>query len=133
VWLGCLSAVQRLHRRGRLDEIVDAPVYGSVAHNTNLVCRYALEFGQLEILKWARENGCPRDVKMCGAASYEGHFEIANWARENGYEWREGTCAAAARGARERLPVERGDVHGGGGGGKPRDTALGAHERLPIE
>ena len=65
--------MQRLHRRGRLDEIVDAPVYGSVAHNTNLVCRYALEFGQLEILKWARENGCPLNEMIRAVAAELGY------------------------------------------------------------
>ena len=98
MWLGCLSAVQRLHRRGRLDEIVDAPVYGSVAHNTNLVCRYALEFGQLEILKWARENGCQWDEVTCAMAAYGGQLEILKWLHANSCPWDKKTCKMAREG-----------------------------------
>jgi len=34
--------------------------------------------------------------------------------------------------ARERLPLERGDVRVRGGGRAPRDAAVGALERLPV-
>ena len=35
--------------------------------------------------------------------------------------------------ARERVPVGRGDVLGGGGVRAPRGAAVGARERLPLE
>jgi hypothetical protein len=35
-------------------------------------------------------------------------------------------------GARERLPVEQGDVHVRGGGGAVRGTEVVALERLPV-
>ncbi len=45
--LGCLSALQRLQRRGRLAE--------------ESLCSSAATFGQLEVLQWAREIRCPWD------------------------------------------------------------------------
>ncbi len=47
---------------------------------------------------------------------------------------RKGRAArSAAVGARERLPVGRGDVRVGGGGRAPRGAAVDARERLPVE
>ena len=82
-------------------------------------CAFAAWGGHLDVLKWARENDCPWDVWTCEKAARGGHLEVLKWARENDCPWDEGTCASAAErgdlkcasvGARERLPVERGDV-----------------------
>ena len=51
-------------------------------------------------------------------AAYGGHLEVLKWARENGCPWDEDTCARAAgaaisnrlQWARERLPVGRVDA-----------------------
>ena len=40
--------------------------------------------GHLEVLKYARENGCPWDETTCAAAAKNGHLETLKWARENG-------------------------------------------------
>ncbi len=47
-------------------------------------CSYAAERGQLEVLKWAREHGCPWDEYTCHLAAREGHLELLKWAHENG-------------------------------------------------
>ena len=52
------------------------------------------EGGQLETLKWARENGCPWDEQTRGRAwawrrAVRGHLETLKWARENGAPWNE--------------------------------------------
>ena len=40
--------------------------------------------GHLEVLKWARENGCPWDSFTCSYAALNGHLEVLRWAKENG-------------------------------------------------
>ena len=40
--------------------------------------------GQLEVLQWARANGCPWDYRVCEHATRGGHLEMLNWARVNG-------------------------------------------------
>jgi len=79
-------------------------------------CANAAEGGHLEVLKWARENGCPWDERTCANAAEGGHLEVLKWARENGCPWDEGRARTrrgrpprgAEVGARERLPVGRG-------------------------
>ncbi|CAB9528076.1 ankyrin repeat protein [Seminavis robusta] len=61
-------------------------------------CRRAAGYGHLEVLKWARENGCPWDDYTCSQAAKTGHLEILKWARENGCPWNERTCYNAANG-----------------------------------
>jgi hypothetical protein len=73
------------------------------------------EGGHLEVLKWARENGCPWDEQTCSSAATGGHLEVLKWARANGCPWERvgrarlaakgGHLEAAEVGARERLPV----------------------------
>ena len=54
-------------------------------------CMSAAEHGHLEVLKWARSNGCPWNEKTCANAASGGHLEILKWARENGCPWPGGT------------------------------------------
>src|ERR1700688_2361817 len=42
---------------------------------------------QFNILKWARENGCPWDEVTCAYAALNGHLDILKWARENECPW----------------------------------------------
>ena len=58
--------------------------------------RFAALNGHLEILKWARENGCPWDSNTCANAALNGHLEVLKWARENGCPWDSATCTYAA-------------------------------------
>jgi hypothetical protein len=60
-------------------------------------CAYAAREGHLELLKWARENGCDWDSRTCANAAEGGHLELLKWARENGCPWDWRTCADAAR------------------------------------
>lgn len=53
--------------------------------------------GHLDILKWAREKGCPWDHMTCRAAAEGGHSEVLQWARQNGCPWDSSTTRAAAR------------------------------------
>jgi len=74
----------------------------------------AAKGGHLEVLKWARENGCPWDEWTCAYAAEGGHLEVLKWARENGCPWDED------------------DVRVRGGGRPPRGAEVGARERLPV-
>ena len=47
-------------------------------------CEIAAKNGHLEVLKYARENGCPWDEWTCSFAARNGHLEVLKWARENG-------------------------------------------------
>ena len=51
------------------------------------ILQNAALYGHLEILKWARENGCEWDQQVCSYAASIGHFEILKWARENGCKY----------------------------------------------
>jgi hypothetical protein len=62
--------------------------------------------GYLEVLQWARANGCPWDGDTCTIAAERGHLEVLRWARANGCPWDE--AAAYERAARAgRLEVLR--------------------------
>jgi hypothetical protein len=61
-------------------------------------CMSAASGGHLEVLHWLRVNGCPWDEWTCGMAACGGHLEVLRWARENGCPWDEKTCRYAAMG-----------------------------------
>src|SRR5271165_4484675 len=60
-------------------------------------CSIAAHNGHLEVLKWARENGCKWNSLTCSNAAENGHLEVLKWARENGCDWNSYTCSYAAR------------------------------------
>ena len=45
--------------------------------------------GHLEVLQWARANGCPWNVDTCYQAVGSGHLKVLQWARANGCPWDE--------------------------------------------
>ena len=48
------------------------------------VCMWAAKYGQLEVLQWAREHHCPWDARTCTFAAQYGHLAVLKWAREHG-------------------------------------------------
>ena len=62
------------------------------------VCNWATSGRHLEVLQWLRANDCPWDEETCLAAAMNGHLEVLQWARENGCPWDESTCELAASG-----------------------------------
>ena len=52
--------------------------------------------GHLEVLQWARANGCDWDTGTCYLAAQEGHLDVLQWARANGCDWNSEKCAAIA-------------------------------------
>ncbi|KAL6070948.1 Ankyrin repeat domain-containing protein [Balamuthia mandrillaris] len=75
---------------------VKAQLSALVGWKSNL-CEAAADSGSLQVLQWARENGCPWDSKTCNRAAANGHLAVLQWARENGCPWSEETCANAAK------------------------------------
>ena len=70
--------------------------------------------GHLEVLQWARYNGCPWDEWTCALAASSGHLEVLQWLRSNGCPWDEWTCARAEEGGH-------------------RGIAMGAISRIPLD
>ena len=60
------------------------------------IARYAAGNGNLEVLKWIRDNGCAWNNWTCRNAAAKGNLEVLKWAHENGCEWDEWTCTDAA-------------------------------------
>jgi hypothetical protein len=52
----------------------------------------------LEMLQWARANGCPWDESTCSDAALGGHMAVLQWAHANGCLWNEDICGNLARG-----------------------------------
>ncbi|AGO83379.1 Ankyrin repeat domain containing protein [Pandoravirus salinus] len=59
-------------------------------------CAKAAKGGHLGVLQWARANGCPWDKQTCDSAAYSGHTDVLFWAHENGCLWDEKTYHLAA-------------------------------------
>ena len=72
--LGCLSALQRLQRQGRLSR-------------QEYLCEAAARGGHVEKLKILREIGWRWDIGTCSAASRSGNLEVLQRARANGCPW----------------------------------------------
>ena len=45
---------------------------------------FSFTFSCLSNLQWARENGCPWDVRARPGAEQSGNLSILKWANENG-------------------------------------------------
>ena len=51
----------------------------------------------INLLKYAHENGCPWDLGTCTIAPYYGHLDCLKYAHENGCPWDKDTCFDAAK------------------------------------
>ena len=60
-------------------------------------CCGAAGSGNLEVLQWLRAEGCPWDYVTCVEAVKRSHVDILRWARENGCPWHPATRNWAAR------------------------------------
>ena len=109
---GHLSTLKHLHRQGLMRFTAEVCAKGAGSGNLELLkwmrenscpwdkftCSAAAHGGQLEVLQWARANGCPWDENSCRMAAVGGHLEVLQWARANGCPWNAGTCTNAALG-----------------------------------
>ena len=83
-----------------LERIMVEKAYGIdrtfLRYKSSMVCLLAAGRGYLNVLQWARANGCPWDSTICCSAAGMGHFDVLQWARANGCPWDENTCTFAA-------------------------------------
>ena len=61
--------------------------------NKDYICDIAVQNGWLDLLKWAKQDGCELDSYVCTGAAWSGHLEILKWARQNGCEWNSKVCS----------------------------------------
>jgi hypothetical protein len=59
-------------------------------------CQHAAKNGHLECLKYLHENGCPWDAFTCEIAVINGNLECLKYVHENGGPWGRYTCETAA-------------------------------------
>lgn len=59
-------------------------------------CARAAKKGRLDVLRWARENGCKWDKKTCSQAAHYNHIDVLKWAHDNGCPWDSTTTLEAA-------------------------------------
>ena len=69
--------------------------------------RDAAEGGHLEVLQWARANGCSVDEWTCTDAAEGGHLEVLQWARANGCSVGRETCTLPRKAATWRCSSGR--------------------------
>ena len=60
-------------------------------------CWRMAQNGNLELLQYLHENGCPWDKRTCSEAALYGHLECLQYAHEKGCPWNEETCSEAAK------------------------------------
>ena len=100
IHFGELSGMRLLHQRGDLDQRVDLDDgdedYNDPNDDTFSLCTFAAKLGQLEVLKWLRENDSPWSERTSDEAACNGHLEVLQWARENGCPWDADTCELSA-------------------------------------
>ena len=92
----CASICAEAAKRGHLEMLQWARANGCPWHEGT--CWQAALAGRLEVLQWLHANGCPWDEDTCSWAAQYGHLELLQWARANGCPWNEKTCAGAAEG-----------------------------------
>ena len=59
-------------------------------------CHKMAEKGNVELLQFLHENGCPWGESTCYVAAKNGHLECLRYAHENECPWDEDTCLIAA-------------------------------------
>ncbi len=70
----------------------------SKAQPTSLFSTKHAHEGHLNVLQWARSQGCPWDEWTCAYAAQGGHLEVLKWLRAQGCPWNKWTCTKAAHG-----------------------------------
>ena len=97
-WAGLIRPADvNLLKFGAIHNLVEYCMIGlSRGYWTNTVCDISAKYGSLDVLKWARAQGCPWGSWTCTLAAKYGHFETLKWARTHGCEWSENTCSWAA-------------------------------------
>ncbi|KAL6075282.1 Ankyrin repeat domain containing protein [Balamuthia mandrillaris] len=73
----------------------EAPSLSSFSSDVS--CAIAASNGNLEMLKWLHEQGCPWDASTFDRAAVSGDLEVAKWMHAQGCPWEASTCNTAAK------------------------------------
>ena len=76
----------------------------------NRTCNYAADNRHLEVLQWARDNGCYWNILTCSYARIEIKNGNSEWARDNGFYWDTWTCSLSLHCERPRKKCYRGFI-----------------------
>jgi len=68
-----------------------------------LACELTAARGDLELLQYLRDRGCPWTAGTCAAAAGAGHMHVLRWARATGCAWNNRATAAAAEGGHREV------------------------------
>ena len=60
------------------------PLSKETRQHARYFCKLAAKDGSLNLIKWARANGCPWDEWTCAFAALGGQLEVLKWAITNG-------------------------------------------------
>lgn len=74
---------------------------GSELRDVPGMSSHVLKREVVEVLHWARSNGCEWDDRTCGAAAFHGQLEILQWALANGCPWSEYAGSMALEGGHD--------------------------------
>lgn len=88
------SFVSRMAAKGNLNVLKWAKENNCPMDETT--CWYAAKNGHLEVLKWLRTINCPWNSLVCTGAAQKGHLEVLIWARANGCPWNDKVSLCAA-------------------------------------
>ena len=92
-------------RRGHLEVLQWAREQGCPWDSWN-TCSTAAQGGHLYVLQYARAHGCPWDSRTCAHAARHGNLQVLKWAREHGCPWTTvARDAAATMGYFDNLPL----------------------------
>ncbi len=79
---------------GNKKMLIKSQIY-NIKNNIN-ICAYIAGSGNLEMLKWAYENGYIWDSWVCECAAVNGYLDCLRYAHEHKCPWDEWTCSNAA-------------------------------------
>lgn len=95
-----LSSIARLEYVSRLPEHLQPRWLSSLNCYTTAVMA---EYGNLEVLEWAKQRRLPMGVSTCDAAARSGRIPILRWLREHDIPWNWEICHSASRGGHLNL------------------------------
>ena len=75
---------------------LDILIYFFEVQTNAILFNIASQYGQLKILKYLHENGCPWTSLTCSLAAGNGHLNCLKYLHENGCPWDLSTCNYAS-------------------------------------
>ena len=76
------STLANHNRLAALQWLYQYHIPAEARRETNTVCGCAAANGNLELLQWARANGCQWGKDTCAGAARNGHFAVLRWMRK---------------------------------------------------